>query len=113
MCKADMSIAKLYASLVEDEGIRERVLGRILEEFRLAEKAVLVVTGQNELLENEPVLARSIKLRNPYVDPLNYLQVEMIKRRRGSRMNKADREGIRAVLELTVNGIAGGLKNTG
>jgi phosphoenolpyruvate carboxylase len=113
MCKADMSIAKVYASLVEDEGIRERVLGRILDEFKLAEKAVLVVTEQNELLENEPVLARSIKLRNPYVDPLNYLQVEMIKRRRGSRLKKADREGIRAVLELTVNGIAGGLKNTG
>ncbi|HEX7631837.1 MAG TPA: phosphoenolpyruvate carboxylase [Lacunisphaera sp.] len=113
MCKADMSIARLYASLVEDEGIRERVLGRILDEFRLAEKAVLAITGQNELLENEPVLARSIKLRNPYVDPLNYLQVEMIKRRRGSRLRKADREGIRAVMELTVNGIAGGLKNTG
>ena len=113
MCKADMSIAGVYASLVEDDGIRERVFGRITDEFRLAEKAVLAVTGQGELLENEPVLARSIKLRNPYVDPLNYLQVEMIKRRRGSRLKKADREGIRAVLELTVNGIAGGLKNTG
>jgi len=113
MCKADMSIAKVYASMVEDEGIRERVLGRILDEFKLTEKAVLAVTEQSELLENEPVLARSIKLRNPYVDPLNYLQVEMIKRRRGSRLKKTDREGIRAVLELTVNGIAGGLKNTG
>jgi phosphoenolpyruvate carboxylase len=113
MCKADMSIAGVYASLVEDDGVRERVFGRITDEFRLAEKAVLAVTGQAELLENEPVLARSIKLRNPYVDPLNYLQVEMIKRRRGSRLKKADREGIRAVLELTVNGIAGGLKNTG
>ena len=91
MCKADMSIAKVYASMVEDEGIRERVLGRILEEFRLAEKAVLAVTGQTELLENEPVLARSIKLRNPYVDPLNYLQVEMIKRRRGSRLRALGR----------------------
>ena len=113
MCKADMSIAKVYASLVEDEGVRERVLARILDEFRLTEKAVLAITGQSVLLENEPVLARSIKLRNPYVDPLNYLQVEMIRRRRGRRLKKADREGIRAVLELTVNGIAGGLKNTG
>ena len=114
MCKADMSIARLYASLVEDEGVREQVLTRIVEEFRLTEKAVLAITGQSELLENEPVLARSIKLRNPYVDPLNYLQVEMIRRRRGGgRLKKADLEGIRAVLELTVNGIAGGLKNTG
>lgn len=113
MCKADMSIARLYASLVGDERIREKVLARILEEFRLAEKAVLVVTGQGELLENEPVLARSIKLRNPYVDPLNYLQVEMLRRRRGGRLSPADREGTRAVMELTINGIAGGLKNTG
>lgn len=113
MCKADMSIAQVYASLVEDAGVRERGLTRILEEFRRTEKAVLVVTGQGELLENEPVLARSIKLRNPYVDPLNYLQVEMLRRHRGRRLTQADHEGIRAVLELTVNGIAGGLKNTG
>jgi phosphoenolpyruvate carboxylase len=114
MCKADMSIARLYASLVEDESVREQVLVRIVDEFRLTEKAVLAITGQGELLENEPVLARSIKLRNPYVDPLNYLQVEMIRRRRGGgRLKKADLEGISAVLELTVNGIAGGLKNTG
>ena len=113
MCKADMSIARVYAALVEDEGIRERVLAVIAAEFRLTEKVILAVTGQGQMLENEPVLARSIKLRNPYVDPLNYLQVEMIKRRRATRLKKKDREGIRAVLELTVNGIAGGLKNTG
>jgi phosphoenolpyruvate carboxylase len=113
LCKADMSIARVYAGLVEDEGIRERALARILEEFKLTEKTMLAVTGQTHLLENEPVLARSIKLRNPYVDPLNYLQVEMIKRRRVRRLNKPEREGIRLVLELTVNGIAGGLKNTG
>jgi phosphoenolpyruvate carboxylase len=113
MCKADMSIARVYAGLVADEGIRERVLERIAAEFRLTEKAILAVTGQGHMLENEPVLARSIKLRNPYVDPLNYLQVEMIKRRRAPRVGKNDRDGIRAVLELTVNGIASGLKNTG
>jgi phosphoenolpyruvate carboxylase len=113
MCKADMSIATVYASLVKDESIREKVLARILEEFRHTEKSVLVVTGQRELLENEPVLARSIKLRNPYVDPLNYLQVEMIRRRRSGKLSKRDQEATRAVMELTVNGIAGGLKNTG
>ena len=62
----------------------------LVEEFQRTERAVLVITGQKELLENEPVLARSIQLRNPYVDPLNYLQVEMIRRRRGSRLKKAD-----------------------
>ncbi len=113
MLKADMSIARVYASLVEDEGIRERGLKRILDEFRLTEKALLAVTGQSKLMEGEPVLQKSVSLRNPYVDPLNYLQVEMIKRRRGARLTKAGRDGIKAVLELTVSGIAGGLKNTG
>jgi len=113
MCKADMSIARVYASLVVDERIREKIMGRIAEEFRLTEKAVLNITEQRELLQNEPVLARSIKLRNPYVDPLNYLQVEMLRRRRAGKLSKRDQEGTRAVMELTVNGIAGGLKNTG
>lgn len=113
LCKADMSIARVYAGLVDDEALRERVWTRLVHEFNLTERTMLVVTGQGHLLENEPVLAKSIKLRNPYVDPLNYLQVEMIKRRRRPRLKKADQEGIRTVLELTVNGIAGGLKNTG
>jgi phosphoenolpyruvate carboxylase len=113
MCKADMSIAKLYASLVTDGNVRQKVLAKILEEFRLTEKAILIAAGQRELLENEPVLARSIKLRNPYVDPLNYLQVEMLRRRRTGKLGKREQERTRAVIELTVNGIAGGLKNTG
>jgi len=113
MCKADMSIARVYSSLVVDERIREKIMTRIAEEFRLTEKAVLNITEQRELLENEPVLARSIKLRNPYVDPLNYLQVEMLRRRRTGKLSKRAQEGTRAVMELTVNGIAGGLKNTG
>ena len=113
MCKADMSIARVYASLVTDERIREKVFSRLADEFRRTEKAVLLVTGQGELLEGEPVLARSIKLRNPYVDPLNYLQVEMLRRRRSGRLSKRELDETRAVMELTVNGIAGGLKNTG
>ncbi len=113
LCKADMSIARVYAGLVEDEVLRDRVWARLSHEFHLTERTMLAVTGQSHLLENEPVLAKSIKLRNPYVDPLNYLQVEMIRRRRARRVSKPEREGIRAVLELTVNGIAGGLKNTG
>ena len=113
MCKADMSIARVYASLVTDKRIREKILTRIADEFQLTERAVLVVTRQSKLLENEPVLARSIALRNPYVDPLNYLQVEMLRRRRSGKLSKRDQEGTHAVMELTINGIAGGLKNTG
>jgi phosphoenolpyruvate carboxylase len=113
MCKADMSIARVYASLVGDAGVRERVLARITDEFRRAEQAILALTGQRALLEHEPVLAESIRRRNPYVDPLNYLQVEMIRRRRRGRLQSAEEARVRAVLDLTVNGIAGGLKNTG
>ena len=112
-CARPTCLARVYASLVTDDTVREQVLGRILAEFRLAEKAVLAVTGQHVLLENEPVLARSIKLRNPYVDPLNYLQVDMLRRRRAGTLSARDQEGTRAVMELTINGIAGGLKNTG
>ena len=111
--KADLSIAGMYASLVEDESIRERGLSRITTEFQLTERAILRVTGQREILDNEPVLARSIKLRNPYVDPLNHLQVEMLRRQRRTQAGRKVSEEIRAVMELTVNGIAAGLKNTG
>jgi phosphoenolpyruvate carboxylase len=111
--KADLSIARIYASLVEDEAIRQRGFDRIAKEFELTERAILRVSSQRELLENEPVLARSIKLRNPYVDPLNYLQVEMLRRQRRNKLGPKASEQVRAVLELTVNGIAGGLKNTG
>jgi phosphoenolpyruvate carboxylase len=115
MRKADMTIAKLYAGLVEDEKIRRRILGLLEAEFARTEKAILAVTGQKQLLGREPVLLRSVQLRNPYIDPLNYIQVEMIRRLRdgAKRMTDAEVEATRAVVELTINGISGGLKNTG
>ena len=114
MRKADLKIAALYAGLVEDEKIRRRIFGLIEAEFSRTEAAILAVTGQKQLLGREPVLLRSVQLRNPYIDPLNYLQVEMIRRaRRGGRKNAAELEEIHRVIELTINGISGGLKNTG
>jgi phosphoenolpyruvate carboxylase len=114
LLKADIQIASHYAALVADEKIRDRVFGCIQEEFIRTENAILAVTDQKTLLEREPVLAKSVHLRNPYIDPLNYIQVEMIRRLRGMEdKQSAEAEAIRGVIELTINGVSGGLKNTG
>jgi phosphoenolpyruvate carboxylase len=116
MHKADMGIASLYADLVEDPKIRRRVLAVLAAEFARTEAAILAVTGQRQLLAKEPVLLKSVQLRNPYIDPLNYIQVEMMRRLRGTtgeKLSAAEADAVRAVIELTINGISGGLKNTG
>ena len=113
MRKADMGIAALYAGLVEDTKIRTRIFSILTTEFERTEQAILAITGQKQLLAGEPVLLKSVQLRNPYIDPLNSIQVEMIRRLRAGKLSKADEEATRAVIELTINGISGGLKNTG
>jgi phosphoenolpyruvate carboxylase len=114
MLKADMGIAALYADLVEDAGVRRRIFALLQAEFARTEAAVLAVSGQRQLLAHEPVLLRSVQLRNPYIDPLNYIQVEMLRRLRTSEtLLPREAEETRAVIELTINGISGGLKNTG
>jgi phosphoenolpyruvate carboxylase len=114
LLKADMQIALQYAQLVPDEAIRVRVFDAIAAEFSRTEHAILAITGQKALLENEPVLARSVQLRNPYIDPLNYIQVEMIRRLRNLEdKTSAEADALRAVIELNINGVSGGLKNTG
>jgi phosphoenolpyruvate carboxylase len=114
LLKADMQIAFHYALLVPDEAIRVRIFDIIAEEFSRTEHAILAITGQRSLLEREPVLAKSVQLRNPYIDPLNYIQVEMIRRLRGLEDKAgAEAEALRGVIELTINGVSAGLKNTG
>ena len=113
MRKADMGIAKLYSSLVRDRQVRERIFALLQEEFSRTERAILAVTGQKQLLSSEPVLLQSVELRNPYIDPLNYLQVDLVRRLRSGKLRKAEEENVRAAIELTINGISGGLKNTG
>ncbi|MGB6837373.1 MAG: phosphoenolpyruvate carboxylase [Dehalococcoidia bacterium] len=113
LAKADMPVARLYADLVEDAGLRERIFGCLEAEHRLTTKIVLAITGQQELLDNEPGLQRSIRLRNPYVDPLNYLQMELLRRLR--RLDGGDpiyEETLAAILH-TISGVAGAMKNTG
>jgi len=109
LAKADLSIARLYAHLVSDTSLRERVWEMIVEEFERTKKAVLQLTGQATLLEKNPVLARSIRLRNPYVDPMSLIQVELLRRK---RLNQVD-ENLNYALGATINGIAAGLRNTG
>ncbi len=113
LCKADLGIGRLYASLVDDKALRDRVLGILQTEFDRTEKAILAITGQKKLLEREPVLRKSVELRNPYIDPLNYLQVEMLRRLRSGSLDASAEHETRRVVELTINGISGGLKNTG
>jgi len=114
MRKADMGIASLYAGLVTDAKIRRKMVAILSAEFDLTEKAILSITGQKRLLGREPVLLRSVELRNPYIDPLNYIQVDMMRRLRGgASLEPREADAIRAVIELTINGISGGLKNTG
>jgi len=109
MAKADMSIARLYAGLVADAGIRERVFGMLLDEFERTRRQILAVTGQRELLENNSVLFRSIRLRNPYVDPMSLIQVDLLRRKR-SGMSESSLD---YAIGATMNGIAAGLHNTG
>ncbi len=109
LAKADLSIARLYAGLVSDAALRERVSGMLFEEFERTKAVVLRLTGQTTLLEKNPVLARSIRLRNPYVDPLSLIQVELLRRKRRGE----DNDELNYALAATINGIAAGLRNTG
>jgi phosphoenolpyruvate carboxylase len=109
LAKADFGIARLYASLVEDEALRDRVFATLEEEFDRTRRMVLAVTKQTELLESNAVLSNSIRLRNPYVDPMSLLQVELLRRKRaGESSDELDR-----AITATINGISAGLRNTG
>jgi phosphoenolpyruvate carboxylase len=114
LLKADMKIAALYSDLAPDQAFARQVFGMILSEYAHTESALLAITGQSELLEAEPIIQRSIQLRNPYVDPLNYIQVEMLKRLQAIDDPESPQAvPLREVLIVTINGIAAGLQNTG
>jgi len=113
LAKADLIIAKEYAGMISDDVIRDRIFSSIEEEFHLTSSLILKITGQQEILDNSRVIQESIRLRNPYVDPLSYLQVQLLTELRTLRdQGEDDPELLREVL-LTINGIAAGLRNTG
>ena len=109
LAKSDLGIGRLYASLVEDEALRERVFSKIEQEFHRTLRMVLAILNQKELLETNPVLARSIRVRNPYVDPMSLIQVDLLRRKRAGEQSEA----INRALAATINGISAGLRNTG
>lgn len=113
LAKADLLIAKEYAGMIKDETVRTRIFTQIEEEYERTQAMILAITGQADILDNVPVIQESIRLRNPYVDPLSYLQVELLTELRSLRdQGKDDPDLLREVL-LTINGIAAGLRNTG
>ncbi len=109
LAKADLGIAALYASLMPDAAARARVFGKFEAEYAGTHRAILAVTGQAALLETNPVLARSIKLRNPYVDPLSLIQVDLLRRKRAGE----DTPEVNRAIAGTISGISAGLRTTG
>jgi phosphoenolpyruvate carboxylase len=109
LAKSDIAIASRYAELVSDEELRNSVFGRLRAEWQSTIDALLTIIGQENLLESNPLLARSIRNRFPYLDPLNHMQIELLKRYRAGDTSDDVITGI----HLTINGIAAGLRNSG
>jgi phosphoenolpyruvate carboxylase len=112
MAKADIHIAAHYAGLVRNQTLGQRIFRRIAAEYRLTERHILALTGYRALLQNTPVLQSSIARRNPYVDPLSFLQIELMRRRR-SHAGTDQEARIARTIQLTIGGIAAGVRNTG
>ena len=113
LAKSDLRIAETYTSLVSDPEIRDRLWKRISEEHASCVEALLTITGNENLLDDSPVLQRSIRLRNPYVDPLSYIQVSLLRRLRALPEDSSEQETVLNSLLLTISGISSGMLNTG
>ncbi|MGJ5067661.1 phosphoenolpyruvate carboxylase [Bradyrhizobium oligotrophicum] len=109
LAKSSIAIASRYAELVPDEALREKIFGRIRREWNLVIETLLDITGQERLLQGNPLLERSVRNRFPYLDPLNHVQVELLK---AHRAQNPDEQVLRGI-QLTINGISAGLRNTG
>ncbi|WP_432822329.1 phosphoenolpyruvate carboxylase [Trichloromonas sp.] len=109
LAKVDIPLARHYAGLIQDAELRRRVLPMLIDEFLRTRRMILEVTGQERLLETNPDLSHSLKLRNPYVDPMSLIQVELLRRKRAGQ----ESDELDYVLAATINGIAAGLRNTG
>jgi phosphoenolpyruvate carboxylase len=109
LAKSDMSIARRYATLVADRTLADTLFNRIESAWKTAHDTLLDITGQTRLLEKHPALDASIRLRLPYIEPLNLLQVELLKRHRAGETDARVREGI----QLSINAVATALRNSG
>jgi len=117
LAKSDLRIAARYVELVEDKALGKRMFTAIKAEWERASAALNLITGQTERLASNPALARSIEHRFPYLDPLNHLQVELLRRYRarplGGKTVDPSVERLQRGIHLSINGIAAGLRNTG
>jgi phosphoenolpyruvate carboxylase len=109
LAKSSIAIASRYAELVPDTTLRENIFGRIRSEWHTSIETLLDIMGQERLLQGNPLLERSIRNRFPYLDPLNHVQVELLKEHRA---NNPDEQVLRGI-QLTINGISAGLRNSG
>jgi phosphoenolpyruvate carboxylase len=109
LAKSSLPIARRYSELVEDKTLAEKVFARIEDEWHATIEAILAVTGQSVLLERQPRLMNSIRLRLPYIDALNHLQVDLLRRRRAGD----DSEETSRAIHMSINGVSAGLRNSG
>ncbi len=107
--KSDIAIAERYSQLVKDEGLRNAIFPRLKAEWQASIDALLAITGEQELLDLNPLLKRSIRNRFPYLDPVNHIQIELLRRHRSGETDDRVQRGI----HLTINGVAAGLRNSG
>jgi phosphoenolpyruvate carboxylase len=113
LAKTDLAIAARYVELVEDRELGRRIFAAIEAEWRLTGDALALITGEKRRLATNPSLARSIEHRFPYLDPLNHLQVELMRRYRAQREGEPGNESVQIGIHISINGIAAGLRNTG
>jgi phosphoenolpyruvate carboxylase len=113
LAKSDLRIAARYMELVEDRRLARRIFGALKAEWERTEQAMGLITGETTRLQSNPALARSIEHRFPYLDPLNHLQVELLRRYRRSSADEPGIERLRRGIHLSINGLATGLRNTG
>jgi phosphoenolpyruvate carboxylase len=113
IAKSDLAIAARYVDLVDDRKLGRRIFARIEAEWRRTNDALALITGDKNRLAANPALARSIEHRFPYLDPLNHLQVELMRRFRQRREGDASIERVQRGIHISINGLAAGLRNTG
>jgi phosphoenolpyruvate carboxylase len=113
LAKSDLAIAARYVELVEDKKLGKRIFALIGSEWQRTNDALSLITGEKRRLESNPALARSIEHRFPYLDPLNHLQVELMRRYRHRREGDPGNERMQRGIHISINGVAAGLRNTG
>ena len=114
LLKADMDISALYVDLVPNKKLADEIFNSIRSEYERTRELVLKVSRHEALLELEATTQQAVQLRNPYVDPLNYIQVDVLRRLRAlPDLDSDEAKPLREIMALTINGIAAGLRNTG